>query len=92
MDATEYTDVTALELLTERHLHERDGDTNQEEAAKVRNEEECTTPGVAQVWETPEVSKADTVADHSQDERGVAEPSRSLSVSFVLEEPEAAGF
>lgn len=92
MDAAEHTDVTALKFLSERHLHERDGDADKEEAAKIRNEEECTTPGVAQVGEAPEVTQTDAVADHSQDERGVAEPSRSLGVSLVLKEPNAARF
>ena len=92
MDAAEHTDVTALELLSERHLHERDGDADKEEAAEVGDEEESTTPSVAQVGEAPEITKTDAVADHSQDERGMAEPSRSLSISFVLKEPHAARF
>ena len=86
MDSTEDTDISALELLTERQLHESDGDTDSEEAYEVRNEEECATPGEAQVGETPEVSEADTVADHSEDEGPTGEPSSSLgTIVFVCE-------
>ena len=92
VDSTEDTDVTALELLSERHLHEGDRDSNEEEAAQVRDEEQSTTPSVAQVGEAPEVAEADTVADHSQDEGGVAQPTRSLGVSLIFEEFDAAVF
>ena len=83
VDSTEHTDVTALELLAERELHESDGDANREEANEVGYEEESAAPRVAEVGETPEVSEADTVADHSKNESGAREPSSSFR-AFVL--------
>ena len=90
VDSTEHTDVTSLEFLTKRELHECYGDTNAEEADPVGDKEEGTTPLIAQVGETPEVSKTDTVADHGEDEGGATEPSGSfrafISISEDVEE------
>ena len=84
MDSTEHTDISALELLTERELHEGNGNTNSDQANEVGYEEESSTPGEAQVGETPEVSKADTVADHSEDEGPPREPSGSLGTLVLV--------
>jgi len=78
VDAAEHTDVTALELLAEGELHEGHGDTDEEEADEVGDEEESTTPGVAQVGEAPEVTEADGVADHGEDESRATHPTLTL--------------
>ena len=93
VNSTEHTDVTALELLAERELHERYGDTDGEEAGPVGDEEEGTAPLIAQVGETPEVSETDTVADHSEDESHATQPTGSFSaLVLIFKEREAAFF
>lgn len=86
VDSTEHTDVTSLEFLTERELHKCNGDTNGKEADPVGDEEEGTSPLIAQVGETPEVSKTDTVADHSKDKGGATEPSGSFGALVSISE------
>ena len=93
VDATEDTDVTALEFLAESELHECNGDADGEEASQVGHEEESATPGEAEVGEAPEVSEADTVADHSEDEGHAGEPPSSLrTFVFVCEALDARLF
>ena len=88
MNTSEHSNITALEFLAETELHKGHWNTNGKEANPVGNEEQSSTPLEAQVGETPEVSKADTVANHSQDECGSAQPAGPLGVfSFVWEEP-----
>ena len=92
VDSSEHTDVTALELLTEGQFHECHGETDEEEADEVGNEEGGTTPGEAEVGETPEVSEADTVANHGKNEGHATQPARSLffSCGIVGEAPDEA--
>ena len=93
MDSSEHSNITTLELLAETELHECHWNTNGQEANPVGNEEERSAPLKAQVRETPEVSEADTVAHHSQDESGSAQPSGPLSVISVIgEEPRSDVF
>ena len=80
MDSSEHTDVTALEFLAETKLHEHNGEANREQAAPVGDEEQGSTPLVAEVRESPEVSQADTVADHSEDESRTTQPSSTFRV------------
>ena len=84
VDATEHTDITTLEVLTQSHLHQGDRQTNEEEADEVRHKEGGSTPLEAQIREAPEVAKADAVANHSQDERHAAEPARTVLLSVFL--------
>ena len=83
MDTAEHTDVTTLELLAEGELHKGHGDTDEEEANEVGDEEESTTPSVAQVGEAPEVTEADGVADHGEDEGRATHPTLTL-LDFAL--------
>ena len=93
VDASEDTDVTALKLLTERHLHERDGNANEDQARPVGDEEEGSSPGEAQVGEAPEVAEADAVAHHREDVGHPAEPARTLgALVLIFEDAEARFF
>jgi len=86
VDSSEYTDVTALEFLTERELHESNGDANGEQADPVGDEEQGATPFEAEIGESPEVTEADTVADHSEDESRTTQPSSTFCVSAIVSE------
>ena len=92
MDASEDTDVSTLELLTEGQLHECDGEADEEEAEEVGDEEGGTAPLEAEIGESPEVTETDTVADHSKDEGHATQPARSLlfGVGRVSEAPHEA--
>ena len=91
--SSEHSNVTALELLAETKLHEGHRNTNGEKADPVGDEEEGTAPLEAQIGEAPEVSEADTVANHSQDESGTAQPAGSLSIiSLIREKPRSDVF
>ena len=84
VNTSEHSNITALEFLAETEFHEGHWNTNGDEANPVGNEEQSSAPLEAQVGETPEVSKADTVADHSQNKCGSAQPASPLGVfSFV---------
>ena len=84
VNTSEHSNITTLEFLAQTKLHEGHRNTNSEEANPVGNEEQGSTESVAQVGETPEVSQADTVADHSQNESGSAQPASPLGVfSFI---------
>ena len=86
MDSSEHTDVTALEFLTERKLHKGDRQSDCEEADPVWDEEQGATPLIAEVREPPEVTQADTVADHSENESRSTQPSRAFCVSTIVSE------
>jgi len=87
VDSTEHTDVTSLELLTERELEHKHGDTNEEKAAQIGDEEEGSTPFEAKVRETPEVSKTDCGSDSGEDESGgVCPPLTTISFISISEE------
>ena len=88
MNTSEHSNITSLELLAETELHKGHWNTNAKKANPVGNEEQGSTPLVAQVRETPEVSKTDAVSNHSQDKCGSAQPAGSLGVfPFIWEEP-----
>jgi len=84
--SSEDTDITALEFLSERELHERDWESNCEQADPVRDEEQGATPLVAKVREPPEVTQADAVADHSEDESRSTQPSSTFCISAIVSE------
>ena len=88
VNTSEHSNITTLELLAETELHEGHRNTNGKQADPVGNEEEGSTPLEAQVRETPEVSEADAIANHSQDESCSTQPAGSFSViSFIREKP-----
>ena len=88
VNTSEHSNITTLEFLAETELHEGHWNTNGEEANPVGNEEQGSSPLEAKVREAPEVSEADTVADHSQNKSGSAQPASPLGVfSFIREEP-----
>ncbi len=84
VDSTEHSDISALELLSERQLHESDWKTNREEAEEVWNEEEGSSPLEAEVRETPEVSESDAVTNHSEDEGHSGQPSGTLAIHWLV--------
>ena len=60
VDTSEDTDVTTLELLSERELKHEHRKPQEEEAKEVGHEEETTTMLEAKIGETPEVSESDS--------------------------------
>jgi hypothetical protein len=60
VDTSEDTDVTTLELLSERELEHEHRKPEEEEAKEVGHEEETTTMLEAKIGETPEVSQSDS--------------------------------
>ena len=84
VNSTEHSNISTLELLSEGQLHKSNWQSNGHKAEEVWHEEESTTPFETEVRETPEVSKSDTVTNHSKDEGGSAEPSSTLSVFFLV--------
>ena len=87
MDSTEHSNISTLEFLSEGQLHESYWETDCEEAEEVWNEEESSSPFEAKVWETPEVSKSDTVANHSKNEGCSGQPTGTLdALIFILKD------
>ena len=89
MDATEHTDITSLDGLSESALHERDGDSDDEQGDQVGDEEANAAPLEAEEGEPPDVSETDGETHHGQNVSGSAHPSLScgealLSSSFVV--------
>ena len=83
VDTSEYTNVTALELLTENKLHKGDGDTDRKKHKPVWYEEKCTAPFVAEVGEAPEISESDAVSNHSKEESCSVEPSGTIWFGII---------
>ena len=96
VDSTEHTNITTLELLTERELEHEHGDTEEEEADQVGDEEKSTTPLEAEVRETPEVTKTNGGSNGGQDEGVLIDPSLSRLIAVLLiitsEESNKGGF
>jgi len=89
VDATEHTNVTSLEQLSEGELKHHHGETQEEESEQVGDEEDATSPLVSKVRETPEVSKTNSGTDSGQDEGSTSCPALSRSSNhfvFVSEE------
>ena len=84
MDSTEHTNISTLELLSERELEHEHGETEEEEAAQVGHKEEGTTPLEAEVGETPEVTKTNGGTDGGEHKGVLGGPSLSLSVFHFL--------
>jgi len=57
--------------LAQSKFKQQHGDPQEEETQQVRNEERRSTPLVAKVRETPQVSKANSAADRRENKRGV---------------------
>jgi len=68
VDTAEHTDVTTLEQLSEGQLEHHHGETQEEESEQVGDEEDTTTPFVAEVRETPEVTETDSGSNSSKNE------------------------
>ena len=86
VNSSEHTDVTALEFLTEWELHKGNRQADCDQAAPVGDEEQGATPLIAEVREPPEVTQADTVADHSENESRSTQPSRAFCVRTIVSE------
>jgi hypothetical protein len=85
VDATEHTDVTTLEELSEGELKHHHGETQEEESEQVGDEEDTTTPLEAEVRETPEVTESNGGSDSGEDERHTASPPLSWgSLDLIL--------
>jgi len=84
MNSAEHTNITTLELLTERHLHKSHWDSNEEKADPVWDEEKRATPSEAEVRETPEVTETDTVADHSNDVSPSTQPTGTSRIWVLV--------
>ena len=84
VNSSEYTDVTTLEFLTEWEFHKSDGKSNRDQATPVRDEEQGASPFVAEVREPPEVTQADTVSHHSEDESSSTQPSSTFCVCAIV--------
>lgn len=57
---SEHTNISLLEDLSEGELKHEHGDTEEEEAEKIGDEEKSTTPLVAEIGESPEVTETDS--------------------------------
>ena len=80
MDGSEHTDVTTLELLSERELEHEHWQTQEEEGQEVWHEEKTATVLVAEVWESPEVTESDSGTDSGENKGHWAGPAITITI------------